>query len=684
MFYKLALKNVSKSMKDYAIYFLTVTFGVCVFYTFNSLDSQQSMMMMSMVQKDMILATMQIITYVSVFISFVLAFLILYANKFMMKRRKKELGTYMLLGMPKSRMSMILMAETGLIGVLALAVGLLLGVALSQGIAVVTAKMFVVQLKEFQFIFSYDAFLKTILYFAIIFVVVMAFNVLTVSRCKLIDLLTAERKNETLKVKKLWVSVVLFLASAVCLGFAYHMIMENGMLYINNQFGGAILLGSIGTLLFFMSLSGFLLRLVKTSKRLYYKNLNIFVLRQINSKINTTYISMTVICILLLLAIGILTIGSSFGRYMSGSALIASPYDLTVDVMQSSAADTLEVMDHFDTKDFLKNGMGVDTDALFESCYQSRIYSSGLTIGDIVDLVPEVEADISDYLKEQSVGAISLSDFNASRSMLGKEPLQLKEDQYLPMTTAMTESSAGHPVYVAFVGKGVPLEIGGRQLTAVPTPAERGDGPNNRNFSVLLVVPDSIAKQLPLESLAFSAMYRGDKMAAEEQIMPLLMEPSINGDRSMLPEGVLINAETRIIFYQMTSGLQAMILFVGMYLGIIFLITSAAILALQQLSEAADNVSRYRLLRKLGVENNMLNHAIFTQVAIYFFIPLLLAIVHSVVGIKAFSTSMDIFSGNAVENMVLTAVCLLVVYGGYFLATYFGCKALAKARKEER
>ena len=221
MFYKLAFKNVSKSIKDYTVYFLTLAFGVCVFYVFNSIDSQQAVLDLSSVQHTMVETMMIMINGISVFISFILAFLILYANKFMMRRRKRELGTYMILGMPKGKISMILMAETAVIGIIALAAGLILGIFLSQGLAVLTAKLFEVQIKSFQFVFSSQAFGKTILYFVIIFVVVMLFNSTIVSRCKLITLLNAEHRNERLRVKRLWVSVVLFLISAACLGGAY-------------------------------------------------------------------------------------------------------------------------------------------------------------------------------------------------------------------------------------------------------------------------------------------------------------------------------------------------------------------------------------------------------------------------------------------------------------------------------
>lgn len=284
MYFKLAIKNVRKSVKDFTIYFLTLAFGVCLFYVFNSIESQQSMLDISESQHELLEIMTQTLGYVSVFITFVLGFLIIYANNFLIRRRKKELGLYMTLGMDRSKISRILIAETFLIGVVALAVGLLVGVFAAQGLSVVTARMFNVSIKRFEFVFSPDALWKSVLYFGIIFLVVMIFNTITVSRYQLIDLLYGGRRNETPRIKKLWVSMALFLLSAACLAAAYVWIMTVGFVGLN---GYIILLGCMGTLLFFVSLSGFLLRLVKTCKGIYYKGLNMFVLRQINSKITT-------------------------------------------------------------------------------------------------------------------------------------------------------------------------------------------------------------------------------------------------------------------------------------------------------------------------------------------------------------------------------------------------------------
>ncbi len=672
MFYKLAFKNVTKSLKDYLVYFLTLTFGVCVFYVFNSIEAQQAMLDLSQSQHVMIEMLLILVDVLSVFVSFVLAFLILYANTFMIKRRKKELGIYLLLGMKKSRISAILLAETAIIALISLGVGLLLGVFASQGMAVLTAHMFDVQISQFRFIYSPSACGKTLLYFGIIFVLVMVFNSINVSRCRLIDLLTAAKKNQELKVKKLWLSVVLFVISVACLGAAYYMICTNGMSELDGYFYGSIILGSIGTLLFFLSLSGFLLRVVKSCKRLYLKNLNMFVLRQINSKINSTYVSMTVICILLLLAIGALGLTSGMSDYMkkmTNDVDATTPYDLTVE------NESLEDV-QFNIEQYLQQSMGLDTEALFAQRHTAVLRDSGLQGAQIFQgFYGEEPASSYAMYNELMVPCMSLSDYNALLNLLGKEPLALPEGTF----ALFSNLEITHNMAAQFAASGKALTVNGQTLQPafsqlLPTTV------GNSTYPALLVLPDSVALSMEPSGSIYAVTYRGDKNQVEEVVLDKLL----NGDAysgMVESDGPYLTAMTRLTFVQMSMGYQAMILFIGIYLGIVFLIAGAAVLALQQLSEAADNATRYQLLRKLGVEQKMLGRAIVSQVSIYFFIPLGLAIIHSIVGIYAIGKTMMLYTGGiSINSILITAAIVLLVYGGYFLATCAGCKSIARGR----
>lgn len=221
MLFKLSAANMKKSMKDYAIYFMTLILGVALFYMFNSLDAQESIMVMDTSTYDVVKLLVEILGGVSVFISFVLAFLMVYANNFLMKRRKREFGIYMTLGMGKGQISRILIGETFLVGLISLAVGLLAGVFGSQFMSVLVAEMFEADMSAYAFVFSISAFWKTILYFGLTYLTVMAINTVMISRYPLIRLIHGDKRGEKVKLKNPVVSAVLFAAAVGLLGFAY-------------------------------------------------------------------------------------------------------------------------------------------------------------------------------------------------------------------------------------------------------------------------------------------------------------------------------------------------------------------------------------------------------------------------------------------------------------------------------
>mgnify|MGYP000767739046 FL=1 len=226
MLTKLAFKNIGKSLRDYAIYFLTLVLGVSIFYMFNSIYAQQELMEITKVPVLETPPIVAMLSVISVFVAVILGFLIVYANNFFIKRRKKELGVYMILGMEKSKISIVLILETVLIAIVALAVGLLLGILGSQFMSIFTANLFEADLTKYKFIFSFDAAVKSVEYFAIIFLIVILFNAVVLHKAKLIDLLYGEKKNETPKIKSTLVSVILFVVSVAMLAVAYIVILQ--------------------------------------------------------------------------------------------------------------------------------------------------------------------------------------------------------------------------------------------------------------------------------------------------------------------------------------------------------------------------------------------------------------------------------------------------------------------------
>ena len=331
MLFKLSLKNISKSIKDYAIYFFTLILGVAIFYVFNAIDDQSVMMKVSSTTAEIIKLMTNVLSGVSVFVSIILAFLIVYASRFLIKRRNKEFGVYLTLGMSKKKISLILFIETLIIGIVSLVVGLGIGFLLSQLMSILVANMFEADLTRFQFVFSTNACIKTLIYFSIMYFVVMIFNTINISKCKLIDLMHSNKKSEKIKLKNPLFCTIVFIISCIALGFAYYQVTGGIEKMTNaNSIFVPIGVGAISTFFVFWSLSGLLLKIFISMKNTYYKGLNSFTLRQFSSKINTMTFSMTIICLMLFITICVLSSALSMKNSLNKNVVEFSPRDVEI------------------------------------------------------------------------------------------------------------------------------------------------------------------------------------------------------------------------------------------------------------------------------------------------------------------------------------------------------------------
>lgn len=666
MYSKLAIKNVKKSFKDYAIYFITLTLAVCVFYIFNSIASQQIMLDLNEVQTEYVKVLGTVMSALSIFISFILGFLIIYANNYIIKRRKKELGLYMTIGMDKSKISFILFFETLLIGLVSLVIGIVMGVFLSQGVAVLTAKMFEVKLKQFTFVFSQEATIKTIEYFGIIFLLVIIFNSFIISKYKVIDLIYGEKKNEELKTKNIMISVFIFLASVIFIGLGYKLIIKNQLMSLDKEFATAIILGVIGTLLFFMSLSGFALKVVQSNKKVYLKNLNMFVLRQINSKINTNYISMSLICLMLFVAIGMLSTGFSLSNSMNKTIQLATPYDgsFIAEDPSINIADTLHKM-NFDIKEDCKD------------YHEFKVYRLNISVN---DFFKNDEEDLKDIkgMGFAKIKVIKLSDFNRLMEMKGKEKCNLEQDQYAILTNdtnvkKICDKDKNNRLDVIINNNEIKPSTYSARYESVITMPLAGD-------ILTLIVNDEISKGLELDSAYASFNFLGDPEEKEKEFLKKGEEIGKAIKDSTQKESMpKVSGITKSMVKDSFAGLSTLVVYIGLYVGVIFLITCVAVLALQQLSEASDNIKRYKVLKNIGVDDKMINKAIFTQTLIYFLMPLALAIIHSIVGLYVANNVIKFFGEGSIWNQALwVSAVILVVYTIYFIATYNGAKTIVK------
>lgn len=640
MLFKLSIKNITKSIKDYAIYFFTLVLGVAIFYVFNAIDSQTVMLNVSSSTSEIIRLMTTILGGVSVFVSFILGFLIIYASRFLIKRRNKEFGIYLTLGMPKRKISLILFFETLIIGVISLGVGLALGIVLSQLMSILVANMFEADLTKFQFTFSSSAALKALLYFSIMYLIVMIFNTIIVNKCKLIDLLHGNKKSEKVKLKNPIICTIVFIIAVIALSYAYYLVTDGfGTSPLMNTISGILIpiaLGCISTFLIFWSLSGLILKIVMHLKKYYYKGLNSFTVRQISSKINTTVFSMTIICLMLFFTICIFSSALSIKNSLSGNLKDLAPVDIQFSKLQESLSK--EEKENF-SKDIIED------------------YNT--TVKDTLQRL-----DVYKYLKD-------VVDINIYRL----EEITLKDNEYVIISNYKMMADIRN----ISLKNNTKLTINGKDY--YPKYQECQDGIIELSGSAtntgVIILPDNALEGIHPYKNILAANYQADTKEEKENvedIVSTIINNHFNKD-------TLLSYNTKIDIYESSIGLGAMVTFVGLYLGIIFLISSAAILALKELSESTDNKERFNMLRKIGTDDKMINKALFNQIAVFFLFPLLLAIIHSIFGIEFANYILKTMGTESLlSSIILTAVFLVVIYGGYFLVTYYCSKNIIKER----
>ena len=695
MLFKLSLKNIRKSFKDYAIYFMTLILGVTIFYMFNSIESQEAMMQVNQSQKMIIELMTQLIGFVSGFVAIILAFLIIYANNFLIKRRKKEFGIYMTLGMGKRQISKILLFETILIGIISLGIGLVIGIFGSQLMSILVSKLFEVDMTEFQFIFSKDAFVKTCIYFALMYFAVMIFNTISVSRYKLIDLLNAAKKNEKVIIKNPIICTIIFLLSCGVLGYAYYIVSAKAYTLTSfSKIWPILVMGTVATLLLFWSLSGLMIKLIQFRKKTYLKDANMFVLRQINNKINTTVVSMTVICLMLFITITILSTALSIKNTMTRELVEMTPVDINLYKTASLPERYVnrygeeivytkeQIEDSQESVQYTLENAGLDMNLLKDVVEISTYTSPNLTWETYLkDVFDEVKAQFPGLAYGTPELIVKESEYNKVAKLYGLEEFHLNDNEYVML--------CDFDNMVNIRNKELQIDgiitLCGKEYTPKYKECKSGYimmSTSHTNTGIILV-PDScpLTKDMQEQQILI-ANYNATTDEQKQEIENLFASDDSILIQNLDKNGIDLEGATRISIYDGSVGIATIIVFLAIYLGIIFLISSSAILALKQLTESSDNKLRYSILRKIGADDKMINRSLFLQIGIFFAFPIVIAIIHSIFGIQfALSTMSGIAdAADLLPSIIATVLIIGFIYGIYFLATYFESKNIIKEK----
>ena len=676
MLFKLSLKNISKSIKDYAIYFFTLILGVAIFYVFNAIDDQSVMMKVSSTTAEIIKLMTNVLSGVSVFVSIILAFLIVYASRFLIKRRNKEFGVYLTLGMSKKKISLILFIETLIIGIVSLVVGLGIGFLLSQLMSILVANMFEADLTRFQFVFSTNACIKTLIYFSIMYFVVMIFNTISISKCKLIDLMHFNKKSEKIKLKNPLFCTIVFIISCIALGFAYYQVTGGieKMADVNSIFV-PIGIGAVSTFFVFWSLSGLLLKIFISMKNTYYKGLNSFTLRQFSSKINTMTFSMTIICLMLFITICVLSSALSMKNSLNKNVVEFSPKDIeiskpaNVDLEDSDFTDKqIENYKLSFEEIFTKNGF--DFKKFKNIVYFSLYADDYVTLKSTLGTYYKTAKKNYPFLRyDDYIVLMKNSDYNNLANNFNLEKINLNSDQYAvvgnykKMIDIKNEALKRNTEII--VNQRIYLP---KYKKAINGFYEMGSQKSEIGF---IVLPDEALNENQKISNKMVADYNGNQDDIEKDVTSFLNNTS----------NYIITFNTKKDIREASVGLGAIVTFLGLYLGITFLISCAAILALKELSESSDNVEKFVVLRKIGVDEQELNKALFKQIGIFFMFPLILAIIHSIFGVMFCNNILKTMGVSFnLKSVIITSLFIIFIYGGYFFITYICSKNIIKEK----
>lgn len=700
MLAKIAWGNVRKSLGDFGVYFVTVMLGVAVFYAFNSMSAQQGVLRLSETQSAMLELLGIIISGISVFIACVLVFLVVYANGFLIRRRKHEFGMYLLLGMSAGSVARIVLLESLLVGAASLACGLGVGIGLSQVLLWVTSALFqapVAADNGLAFVFSMQAFVQAIVVFGAIFVLAALLNVFAISRAKLIDLMQASRRVQVAKVRSIPASVALFALSLACIAAAYKLLIDNGLTNMSPQFAASVVLVCAGTLLFFFSLSGFLTRAAKCVPQLYLRGLNMFTVQQLSSRVNTAFVSLAVVCMTLFLALTSVCGGLGIRNATEASLAKGTPYSLSVTSYVNGAYaedENGDVTPYAEYAASVGYDMGRGLDESMRRVGQSEaadMLSAARTVQ--VDWCSDDENPVTFAQVEDAAGftlaskvnnkelgdsyhaaplyIVKLSQVNEALELAGMQPVTLAKGECL----ALCDMDLALPFWQAVADARPSLAVGDRQLAVSGVLSDcLSTTPFAVNTGAIAVNDDDMPADAAVQECVLDVQAGSD--ADADVLCEAITKVQLSDNPDTWPVGMHI---TRTDCYNQSVGISTVVGYLAIYLGFVLVIACAAILSIQQLSEASDNAQRYGLLRKLGAPAGMVDRALFIQVLVYFLFPLLLAVAHSACAMYVVSDVVAVFGHFEIgATAAFVAACFLVVYGAYFVITYLCARKFSR------
>lgn len=675
MYAKLALSNAKRSIKDYVIYFVTLTICVSLFYAFMSLSSSHYELITEDSYNFEMLKIM--IKYTTYIITALQILLIGYVNKYMIKRRKREFATYILLGIPQKNVAFMFFIEILVMGIVSIALGIFLGTLFSQ---VVTA--LILMTAEQKIIFSFklymDTVIITLLFFITMFCIIGLLNIKSLSKIKLINMLNDSKKTEYQfkrgKIVYISVFVAAILLYVLC-GYSVYRILrvvsDPSLKQGNEMIYAEIALASFiaGTYSLFYSLAYIIIAIKERWTKFKYEYTNLFLIGTVVSKIKTAPILMATISITFLgaaLSFTLTLLMSQWGLgYLDSripfDAVVTSKLNIMTRAEDISKIDYSEIAEYFGSENYgLKDYCEVEKYFI----YDAELYKKDK--------------------ENMPLFAIGLSDYNQLRKILGYSEVQLKSNEF----TIQWYKAADEKLIKEYINKNSTIKIKDNELKLSSTPYHMesiGEYIYNSPIGGVVVLPDEWCKNLTLAARDFYAntmkkMSFDNAIKLEQEYIPNWFVKNysdmLNKDSYNNPSIIRLKVAEKSEVINATLGMRIL----GIYIGTVLLMISLTVLALQQLSDSIEHKGRFNTLRSLGIDKSEIRKLISKQISLYFVIPIVVAVIAFCIFLNAIASAnrrlISIYIGDKafIFNIGIGLLLIIVIYICYFAATYYSFK----------
>lgn len=681
---KLSFRNAKRQAKDYCIYFITVIISVALMFSFNSIATSNDISELSSYMAFFSKA----ISGISILIVLVMAWLINYCMRFMLEKRSKEFGIYQILGIEKKSISNIFTLENIMIGGIAFIIGIALGTFIYQILTSIIMNLFN-QPYQIEISFNIKAVGMTGIYFFGIFALVLLNCRRKIKKTKVYDLLYANKKNENNIIKNAKGNIILFIVSIV--------LLVGSILINNNEFSNssnmegrnifiAIIMLILGIYLFYISISSFIVKRYLNNKSRKYKKDNMFLYRNLTSKINTMSLSLGTIALMFTIILIGGNVALLMNNMINNEIEMGYPYEIMISIADG---------------DFSKYKEYIEKNTKVKDMYEYRLYNiKGIGLSTAFEKTPFKGA-----IDKEIDSVLSLTTYNKLREILGYEKVDLQDDEII--INCLKTAKGGLEKYTKendktkIVGKDVKIkEIRSENIAqvgfngwyyAIIVPdsliplIEKEDqrlrDKNDSNSTIVTEQEDGTDKIYYLD-FAYNFVATTENMTDEKFYKELSnyiikqereIVGEINGEEQNYNiEISLANVQTKGERMSQTKSFYTIMSFLAFYVALIFVMATATLLAIQQLSDSEKYKYRYELLSKLGVDELQINRTIFKQLLFYFAIPMVLPVIISIpviLGVGQIFT-VAVTMEEIFKNIWIMLGMFILVYGIYFIATY--------------